>query len=90
MTNVNNIRHFYCQGLQDFIFDHHYDCIWVQWVLTHLKDDDVVNFLKKAKKSLKSGGVIIVKENSQLTGETVDELDSTIVRSEYRWRRLFY
>lgn len=34
----------------EFEFD--YDCIWIQWVIGHLIDKDLVNFLKKCKENL--------------------------------------
>lgn len=57
----NNVRKFYCKGLQNFNFEHKYDCIWLQWVLTYLNDEDSIAFLMRAKANLKEGGVIIVK-----------------------------
>ncbi len=49
------MRNFYVSGLQDFAFPEKYDCIWIQWVLLHLTDDDTVAFLAKCKKNLKPG-----------------------------------
>lgn len=85
----NNVRHFYCKGLQDFKFEHTYDCIWIQWVLTHLNDEDNIAFLIKAKAHLSEGGVIIVKENCSEKGFYVDKEDCTVVRSSMLYRKLF-
>jgi protein N-terminal methyltransferase len=46
------MRHFYVKGLQEFDFEEKYDCIWVQWVFSHLNDEDAKIFLIKAKKAL--------------------------------------
>lgn len=46
------MRHFYVKGLQEFDFEEKYDCIWVQWVFSHLNDADAKIFLMKAKKAL--------------------------------------
>ena len=54
---------FYCSTLQDFEFKHEYDCVWAQWVLTHLQDNEVVEFLRKSKKNICQNGFIFVKEN---------------------------
>ena len=48
------IYSFYCKGLQEFEFEHSYSCIWIQWVLSHLTDDDALQFLNKCKKNLLS------------------------------------
>lgn len=56
-----NVKQFYTSGLQDFHFQEKYDCIWVQWVLSHLTDADLVAFLQRAKSSLTPHGIIVVK-----------------------------
>lgn len=84
-----NARKFYCSGLQDFAFEETYDCIWVQWVLTHLNDEDNIAFLKKAQRHLRKGGVIVVKENASEKGFFVDKGDSSVVRSTLLWKVLF-
>ena len=43
-----------------------YDVIWVQWV-GHLTDDDFVAFFQRCRKGLKPDGVIVLKENTQVT-----------------------
>lgn len=40
-----------------------YDCIWNQWVLLYLTDDDLVTYLQKCQRQLNEGGFIFVKEN---------------------------
>lgn len=63
-------RHFYQQGLQDFVFPHKYDAIWIQWVLCYLTDEDIADFLVYAKeRGLTKGeneksGLIFLKENT--------------------------
>jgi len=47
--NGKNVGHFYAKGLQEFNFEEKYDCVWIQWVLSHLTDDDAIKFLIKAK-----------------------------------------
>lgn len=46
------VRQFYQQGLQEFQFTFKYDCIWIQWCLCYLTDDDCLEFLKRARDSL--------------------------------------
>lgn len=61
MLYGKQIGHFYAKGLQEFDFEEKYDCVWIQWVLSHLTDSDAIEFLKKAKGSLNPGGIIVVK-----------------------------
>jgi protein N-terminal methyltransferase len=68
-----NVRHYFVKGLQELEFIESYDCIWVQWVFSHLNDEDAINFLCKARKALKEGGLIIMKENHCKYGFVVDK-----------------
>lgn len=43
---LTKIGNFYQKGLQDFCPEKRkYDVIWIQWVLGHLTDDDLIHFL---------------------------------------------
>lgn len=65
--------------------DCHYDLIWVQWCVGHLKDEQLVELLIRCRDSLSSDGVIVVKENLSTTATDVfDETDSSVTRSEPR------
>jgi protein N-terminal methyltransferase len=63
-----------------------YDVIWCQWCLGHLSDTQLVRFLKQSQQSLRTQGVIIVKENccaEEKPGEPesiYDPDDSSITR----------
>lgn len=55
--------------------------IWCQWVLGHLKDNDLVDFLRRAQGGLKKNGMIVMKENFTRTDDIeVDEQDSSVTR----------
>ena len=65
---------FICKGLQDFYpptvqtsnegnDSYYYDIIWIQWVIGYLTDWDLVSFLSRMGKSLKPGGIIVIKDN---------------------------
>ncbi|KAI9227338.1 MAG: alpha-N-methyltransferase NTM1 [Piptocephalis tieghemiana] len=79
------------QGLQAFQPEKdRYDVIWCQWVLSHLTDEDLVNFLKRCKSSLRQEGYICVKENTLRTGTyKVDEEDSSVTRSDEVFKNIF-
>lgn len=77
------VGNLFCCGLQDFQFteSHRYDCIWIQWCLLYLTDDDVVRFFQRCGQGLKSDGYIVVKENICKEGFVVDKEDSSLTRS---------
>lgn len=76
------MRNFFVSGLQDFDFAEKYDCIWIQWVMLNLTDEDFVKFLIRCKKGLAPGGIICLKENEKVEGFDVDKTDCSITRSE--------
>lgn len=59
-------------------------------MLTHLKNKEILDFLARAKESLREGGLIVVKENFSTNKEIVDEQDCTIIRTNHGWKSLFY
>lgn len=70
-----------------------YDLIWHQWCVGHLTDDQLISHLRKCKRFLADGGWIVVKENlsSDQDGQDLyDELDSSVTRSELKFRELFH
>ncbi|GFH61700.1 hypothetical protein CTEN210_18176 [Chaetoceros tenuissimus] len=74
---------FICQGLQEFNPEPNtYDIVWIQWCIAYLTDWDLVNFLYRMGKSLKKGGVIVMKDNTcnELAFDS-DKTDGDITRS---------
>ncbi|CAG8440327.1 2079_t:CDS:2 [Acaulospora morrowiae] len=79
--SLGRIGKFMCLGLQEFTPEEgKYDLIWCQWVLGHLKDDDLEEFFKRCKKGLKPNGMIGVKENVSVFGYRFDKNDSSVTR----------
>lgn len=69
-----------------------YDLIWNQWCLGQLKDKDLVRYLGKSKGWLTQGGWIVVKENLSNDKQEVDiydEVDSSVTRTDNKFRALF-
>jgi len=72
-----------------------YDLVWCQWCLGHLSKSELVTFLKRMKKALRSGGYIIAKENvcrddeDGSAWEEWDAEDSTVTRSNQAWLDAF-
>ncbi|KAF1913636.1 alpha-N-methyltransferase NTM1 [Ampelomyces quisqualis] len=88
-------------GLQDWIPEPGaYDVIWNQWCLGHLTDVQLINYLRRCKAGLTpakdgedvSQSCIIVKENlsTEITHRDIyDDEDSSVTRSDDKFRRLF-
>ena len=58
---------YYCTSLQDWVSSQpgKYTLLWIQWVFCYLTDVDAIKFLEKCRLALvKSGGLIVLKENT--------------------------
>lgn len=51
-------------GMEEINFEFEYDLIWIQWVIGHLIDKDLVTFLKNCKENLTSN----VRNSSKIKG----------------------
>ncbi|XP_068905223.1 N-terminal Xaa-Pro-Lys N-methyltransferase 1-B [Tenebrio molitor] len=86
----DKIGNYYSSGLQCFEPEESkYDVIWSQWVLGHLTDSDLVEFLKSCQNGLKPNGVIIIKENVSSSDVDKDEQDSSVTRPLDLYHRIF-
>ncbi|XP_037548195.1 N-terminal Xaa-Pro-Lys N-methyltransferase 1 [Nematolebias whitei] len=75
------VGNYICCGLQDFVPEaRRYDVIWIQWVIGHLTDDHLVDFLHRCQKALRPGGLVVVKDNVSYEGVIPDEVDSSVCR----------
>ncbi|XP_028274478.1 N-terminal Xaa-Pro-Lys N-methyltransferase 1 isoform X2 [Parambassis ranga] len=75
------VGNYFCCGLQDFVPEHgRYDIIWIQWVIGHLTDIHLVEFLQRCQKALQPYGLIVIKDNVSYEGVVPDELDSSVCR----------
>jgi protein N-terminal methyltransferase len=87
----------YNVGLQDWMpTPGSYDIIWNQWCLGHLTDTQLVAYLRRCKDGLvraEDGKAwVIVKENMSTdiwNKDIYDEEDSSVTRSDEKFRRLF-
>eukprot|EP00614_Pseudopedinella_elastica_P012509 CAMPEP_0172587728 /NCGR_PEP_ID=MMETSP1068-20121228/6739_1 /TAXON_ID=35684 /ORGANISM="Pseudopedinella elastica, Strain CCMP716" /LENGTH=280 /DNA_ID=CAMNT_0013382845 /DNA_START=249 /DNA_END=1091 /DNA_ORIENTATION=+ len=93
---------FICSGMQAFSPPvGTYDVVWIQWVIGHLTDADLVSFLKRCSEALKPSGVICIKDNTfasdfkarEHDGSTehfcVDREDSSMTRSPNYFEAIF-
>ena len=94
--NVPFVKNFFCCGMQDHVWNPEilYDCIWLQWFLMYLTDDDLLEQLKKCMAHLTKdangkSGIIIVKENVRNTGIWLDKDDNSAIRSPMHFDKIF-
>lgn len=75
------VGNYFCCGLQDFVPESgRYDVIWIQWVIGHLTDDHLIDFLRRCQKALRPNGLIVIKDNVSYEGVIPDEEDSSVCR----------
>ena len=93
---IDNIGKIYNVGLEDWQPERDglgpYDLIWNQWCVGQLSDTEFVKYLKRLPPVLSEGGWIVVKENlsNHHLGEDVfDETDSSVTRTDVKFRQLF-
>ena len=93
---VDNLGEIYNVGLEDWHPEKEdlrpYDVIWHQWCLGQLTDDHLVEYLKRLRPALSVGGWIVVKENlsnHHLGKDVFDETDSSVTRTDIKFRKLF-
>ncbi|CUM65690.1 uncharacterized protein PRCAT00003338001 [Priceomyces carsonii] len=98
-TELNMVRErgklgeIYRMGMQDWICPQakigKYWLIWCQWCVGQLPDVEFIEFLKRCKNALMENGTIIVKENIAPEEDIFDETDSSVTRSDEKFRFLF-
>ncbi|ELP90776.1 ad-003, putative [Entamoeba invadens IP1] len=76
-------------NMQHLVLTKQYDCIWIQWSILYLRDEDLVNMLQVCKAHLKEGGIIVVKENIGTTEFYWDRKDNSLMRTITHMNHLF-
>lgn len=90
LKESKNVGEFYSKGMQEFVFEEKYDCVWIQWAISHLTDPDLVSFLEKAAGHLNENGMVVLKENiTQKQNYVFHRDDISVTRSEATFKRLF-
>ncbi|KAM4528181.1 N-terminal Xaa-Pro-Lys N-methyltransferase 1 [Odontesthes bonariensis] len=78
---AQRVGNYFCCGLQEFVPEGgRYDVIWIQWVIGHLTDDHLIEFLRRCRKALRPNGLIVIKDNVSYEGVVPDEVDSSMCR----------
>ena len=69
-----------------------YDLIWNQWCVGQLTDKDLTEYMRKSKAWLTEGGWVVVKENlsnDPANVDVYDEVDSSVTRTDTKFRKIF-
>ncbi|XP_005413683.1 PREDICTED: N-terminal Xaa-Pro-Lys N-methyltransferase 1 isoform X3 [Chinchilla lanigera] len=85
------VRNYFCCGLQDFSPEPgSYDVIWIQWVIGHLTDQHLAEFLRRCQRGLRPNGLIVIKDNMAQEGVILDDVDSSVCRGLEVVRRIVH
>jgi len=89
-TESSRVDRYICSSLHEFVPEPgRYDAIWCQWVLGHLRDEDLVDFFRRCKAGLTDHGLIFIKENMGSSSVSeFDEKDSAWTRPRKSWLEL--
>lgn len=83
---------FIASSMQDFRPDNGsvYDCVWIQWVIAHLRDEDFATFLAvHVRACLRPGtGVVVVKDNVADEAFVVNREASLVTRTAAHLEKL--
>jgi protein N-terminal methyltransferase len=82
---------FYNADLQTVHFEHSYDIVWLQWVVSYLDDRQLVGFLRRCRLALAPHGLVLVKDTANAKGHDFCYLSKYIlfIRSADYLRELF-
>lgn len=92
LREAGKIGQIYNLGLEAWTPEHTYDIIWIQWCLGQCTDTQVNSLFTRAQKHLSPGGWIVLKENlsnHQFGEDVYDETDSSVTRTDDKFRALF-
>ncbi|KAI5251705.1 hypothetical protein E4T42_04147 [Aureobasidium subglaciale] len=92
LRDAGKIGKIYNVGLEAWEPEHTYDVIWIQWCLGQCTDAQVNALFKRVQKHLSPGGWIVLKENlsnHQFGEDVYDETDSSVTRTDDKFRDLF-
>lgn len=82
-------------GMQDWQSDPskrgQYWLVWCQWCVGQLPDEELVAFWSRCREALIGGGIgtMVVKENIAPVDDIFDETDSSVTRTDAKFRQLF-
>lgn len=87
---ARQVGQIYQIGMQDFNPEQgKYWVVWCQWCAGQVSDSALIEFLQKCIVALQPQGVIVVKENITRSGDDFDNTDSSVTRTDAKFRQLF-
>jgi protein N-terminal methyltransferase len=92
MAGSGQVGNVYVSGLEKWVPEQQYDLIWNQWCLGHLKDKELVEYLRRCKKAVTMDWWIVIEENMSTNrdgDDNFDETDSSVTRTNEKLQRLF-
>lgn len=95
VANKGKLGDIYHMGMQEWTVSPEkagqYWLVWCQWCVGQLPDAELVQFWIRCKDALMGNGVgtLIVKENIAPTEDIFDETDSSVTRTDAKFRHLF-
>ncbi|KAL4894656.1 alpha-N-methyltransferase NTM1 [Aspergillus ambiguus] len=82
----------YTVGLENWYPDKLYDLIWTQFCVGHLKDIQLIDYVKRCCAALSETGILVFKENISTDpngNDMYDEEDSSVTRTDEKFRSIF-
>ncbi|CUM55120.1 unnamed protein product [Debaryomyces tyrocola] len=95
VKNKGKLGDIYDIGMQEWECDaekvEKYWLVWCQWCVGQLPDEELVKFWERCRTALIGNGIgtLIVKENIAPDEDIFDETDSSVTRSDAKFRELF-
>ncbi|KAL8648907.1 MAG: hypothetical protein Q9210_004717 [Variospora velana] len=92
LAGKGTVGEVFVTGLQVWEAREKYDLVWNQWCLGHLTDEELCCYLRRCGNIVQEGGWIVIKENlstDPMANDMFDEVDSSVIRTDAKFRRLF-
>lgn len=86
------VHDIYTVGLEDWHPEKKYDLIWTQFCVGHLKDWQLIEYVRRCREALTDIGILVVKENLSTDSnghDMYDGLDSSVTRTDEKLRKIF-
>lgn len=82
----------YTVGIENWHPEKKYDLVWTQFCVGHLKDWQLIEYVKRCRDALTETGILVFKENlsTDPNGDDMyDGLDSSVTRTDAKFRDIF-
>lgn len=82
----------YTVGIENWHPEKKYDLIWTQFCVGHLKDWQLIEYVRRCRDALTETGILVFKENLSTDPnghDMYDGLDSSVTRTDAKFRDIF-